>query len=114
MTRFGRPCLRGGVCVRQLLAWVWFVCLLGVLVASNPPLPTYQTWLGGQIQRQVGTSLLGRLFADVAGAAVGRAPRTTRRDLWVATLYTTQVSGRSLTVLGVAGRFIPLRENGTV
>ncbi len=98
--------------MRRVFAWVWFIAVMVVLALSNPGPGVYQLWLQDRIGAQagLGAPALNHL-AGFIGGAVAAAPRyTTRSDLGLASVYTTQVNGSRITVLGVAGRFVLLRS----
>ena len=94
------------------MAWVWFLALVAALVAANPAPAAYQAWLATRIGQQAGTGIpaLNRLAGALAGAAAAGPRHTVRTNIEVASVYTTSYGGRQVTVLGIAARFVPLRQ----
>jgi len=93
--------------VARFWAWLWFVCLCAALVASNPRPAAYQAWLATQLRQNAGTgvSALNRLVGAVGAAVATNGQHTERRNLELASLYTTSYAGRRIAVLGIASRF---------
>lgn len=98
--------------VRRALAWVWFLALLAALVASNPGPRVYQLWLQDQISANagLGASALNRLAGFIGGAVAANSRYTARSNLGIASVYTTEVDGNRISVLGLAGRFVILSQ----
>ena len=96
----------------RALAWVWFLAVVVVLAASNPNPRVYQLWLQDQISAQagLGSPVLNRLAGFLGGSVAAGSRYTARTDLGLASVYTTQVGGDRLSVLGVAGRFVILQQ----
>ena len=96
----------------RALAWVWFLALVVVLAASNPGPRVYQLWLQDQISAQagLGSSVLNHLAGFLGGSVAAGSRYTARTNLGLASVYTTQVGGDRLSVLGIAGRFAILRQ----
>lgn len=98
--------------MQRILGWVWLLALVVVLAASNPGPRVYELWLQDQISSQadLGPSVLNRLAGFIGGAMATSSRYTVRSNLGLASVYTTDVGGNRISVLGVAGRFVILRR----
>ena len=82
-----------------------------ILVAvSNPPRAAYSRWLGQQAADRSGSGFAQRLVGLIGGRAAGMVGSATSQvNFVIGSIFRTKLDSRhAVSVLGVAGQFIPL------
>jgi hypothetical protein len=103
----------GRVAVKVLSAVVVALCLLGLLVFTNPRMEDYEQYLRQEILRETGKGddvgiALGALVSGVASSLLTGA--TVRNDYVFWSTYETMLGNKPLRVLGVLRNFVVLQD----
>ena len=99
--------------MKVLSAVVVALCLLGLLVFTNPRMEDYEQYLRQEILRETGKGddvgmALGALVSGVASSLLTGA--TVRNDYVFWSTYETMLGNRPLRVLGVLRNFVVLQD----